>query len=84
MTMNVTDWMRRYKGGEYVRVFLDGVDITTTDVVFADDESGIVIRYKRDEDGKLRPGPDGDLEEVTVVGKVEFVVEHRTTVGTIH
>jgi hypothetical protein len=74
MKIDAQEWMRRRQMGEFVRVYFNGEDITLTDLVYADDEAGIVRRLVLDAEGRVRL--DGDtLATQAEVGHVEFVVE---------
>lgn len=77
MRIDYLEWKRRYDAGEFVRVFLNGSDVTRTGCIFADDEAGIVQRYRRNEGGQLHLGEDGNIARETLHGHVEFVVEQR-------
>jgi hypothetical protein len=65
-------------------IFLDGRPVSHA--LFADDDAGIVVRYKRGRDGKLVVLPDrsfreGYLERETLYGDVEIVFNVLSVAG---
>lgn len=60
----------------HARVCLNGVDVTKSlrPIIEADDERGFIVRYARDEHGRMYAGSDGRIGRETIYGKVEISV----------
>lgn len=73
--LTVDAWMIAKRHGEYLHVFLDGVEVTT-DCYFADDVAGFVACYVRNGEDRIELDQEThEIKRVTRFGKVEIIAE---------